>query len=162
MCVQIPSYVLGGYQRSCGRPMEPAQDCVRDPLRDGCPGADVLRKSSVIGGRKGLSSPQRPAAPRQAQRPLGCDMQGLGRESVETPEYPFFREQRKADLGVGRTRYCPKFLRRHNENVVAFVFKTSPSLRQGPDHPVRLGQPGVGDDGDPHAAESRGLALSSG
>ncbi|EWS58332.1 hypothetical protein Y694_03786 [Methylibium sp. T29-B] len=140
---------------------------VEAPQQRIAPGRGQARaRVHVLGKAAVVRSGERPAAraghrARQpAQRPLGGDMQAVGREGIDAPRDAAARGQRQLDLGVAGAGHAAKALRRQQLHLVPELLQLAARHLQRADHAVDLRFPGVGDDHQLHAFS--GVALRCG
>ena len=149
--LQPPAHGRRGDQRACGRAVEPPGQPVAGGQRQrkACP--DVLRKLGVVGTGEGAAVAAAPAPCSEPEWPLGRDVYRVGivRHQVLTDVAAC--ADRQPDLGVGRARQGPEPFGRDDVHVVARRHEMLDRRRQAAHHPVHLGKPGVGHQGDPHA-----------
>ena len=132
--------------------VEPAQHPVGQADRDRVAGTQVLRELGMVGRREREAMADAVAAGGEAQRALGCDVDGLRLEFTDPGGDFRPRQQREADFRVGRARKAAEFVRRHHRDVVAEAAQGRCGLAQRADDAVGLRQPRVGDDHDSHSA----------
>ena len=82
--------------------MEPAHEGVAPGHRYPDAGVDIFGEARVIGGGEGDVALEAKGARRPAERPFGHEMDRVGREQLQHVMQPRRREQRQADLGIGR------------------------------------------------------------
>ncbi len=162
--------------RRCGRedrlrgPVEPL-DIAPNPF-GGHPRArrHIIRELRVIGGGERQFAPQTPAPCRNAKRPFGGQMNGIGREHRQHVAHPPAPRQRQPDFGIGRTRHRSKQVGGDHQHLMPLPLQHRAHGLQRADHAVDLRCPGIGDDGDFHGrtspvrssrAQSRGFAERS-
>jgi hypothetical protein len=100
--LEIEAYGGGAHHATRGRAVEPAQRAVGQADRDGNARAHVLGKLRVVRSREAHARLAAKAPCAQSQRPLGRDVQRLGRELENAAPDLFVGQQRQADFRVGR------------------------------------------------------------
>jgi hypothetical protein len=143
--------VGGGDHHPARRPVEPAHVAVaRRHRQDGRAGRDILGKARVVAGGEGQPPLHADAPRRQADGPLGGDVDGLGLEVLEHLLHGAVGAQRQLDLRIGRQG------RRLEQAGVDHLHRMvhGPALgdgaRQRPHHAVDLRLPGVRREQDAH------------
>src|SRR5205823_3153133 len=87
-----------------------------------------------------------------AQRPLGRDVDRVGPGRVEQLCDALARPPGELDLAVARTGKAPEGRRLDRHDLVTAGPQALLQLQQRRDHAIDLRQPGIGDQGDLHAA----------
>ena len=95
-----------------------------------------------------MSRLQAEGARRPAQRPLGHEMDRVGRVELQHVVEPRRGKQRQADLGIGRAGQGAEAVGAEHLDVVALGAQQLRHGLDGAHHAVDLRSPGVGDDGD--------------
>jgi len=149
---EIPAYRGGAYHAARSGAVEPAKRPIGNPERDREARAQILRKLSVIRGRKGHAGPQAETPGARAQRSFGGDVQRLRRERENAALHLPVGQERQAYFRVRRAGDAGKLPWSDHADFVAEAAQPRRGLRQSADHAVRLGKPSVRDDHDSHAA----------
>ena len=130
------------------RRVKAPHDAVGPGQRNGEAGRDVFRKLGVIGGGEGQAPLQAPGARGAAERPFGRDVNGIGLQRVELPAQLPPRQQRQANLRIGRAGNGTELIGRDDVDPVAQPLQLGLGALQGAHHAVHLRGPGVGDKGE--------------
>lgn len=128
---------------------------------------DIIRKPGVEARRERPAALQAPAAHRPADRPFGGDMNRIRLRRIQHCADFAATAEREPDFGVGGTSHGTKRAWFDNLDLMSNIAKPCNCGRQRTNHPVDLGMPGIGRNGDLQANVSAGavgdslLALSA-
>ena len=159
MTLEFVDERAGADERVHGFAVEPAFRGVAPPQRNGRPGGQVFGEASVEARGEAQPMPGHPQADRDPERPLRCDVDGVGTKPLDAREgAPGIA--RDTNLGVGRQRHRAVLMRTNHAHCRSRGLEVADQARQRVHHAVDLRLPRVGDEcepaGPPGRACSRG------
>ena len=128
--------------------MEAAQPGIAEGGGNAGARVQVFREAGVEGGGELPAAADGERAHGDTQWPLGGDVQRFRREGVHHAGQGAPRQQREADIGVGRAGQGAKPVRPDDFGGVAHRIEFAREGGEGAHDPVHLGEPGVRDDED--------------
>jgi hypothetical protein len=106
------------HHRRLRRAMEASQPGIGEAQGQAEAGRDIFGKARVIGGRERQSTTQAITPRRQAERPFGRNVNGVGCQGVKPCRHAPIGKQGQAYLRVGRARHRAEGLRRDDGRAV--------------------------------------------